>query len=254
MCARVRRGYIPHPRHWEKLPRPRRGRRSPSRAAHVPFRLSRHGDNVHPVGNLLSYGDNLDILQRYVADESVDLVSLDPPFNSNATYDVLFAEQGGAPAANQIILGVKAGTRVVPTSMSCAGVIEARAPLSVSSSQCPSLQSQCAKRGGGRLLPRGMGGAGRFPRVQLLTVAKLWTARRGSKVRCRRDKCDLARGLQRPERREHAANIGSHLELRDSDATVIRYYFWRIVERRISHSDAMVRIKTSLDKAQNVLK
>ena len=52
--------------------------------------------------NLLYYGDNLDILRRYVADESVDLVYLDPPFNSNATYNVLFAEQNGAQAASQI--------------------------------------------------------------------------------------------------------------------------------------------------------
>jgi 16S rRNA G966 N2-methylase RsmD len=35
-------------------------------------------------GNLLYYGDNLDILRRYVDDESVDLIYLDPPFNSNA--------------------------------------------------------------------------------------------------------------------------------------------------------------------------
>lgn len=53
-------------------------------------------------GNLLYYGDNLDILRRYVDAESVDLVYLDPPFNSNATYNVLFAEQSGAQAASQI--------------------------------------------------------------------------------------------------------------------------------------------------------
>lgn len=52
--------------------------------------------------NTLYYGDNLDILRRYVADESVDLVYLDPPFNSNATYNVLFAEQDGTQAASQI--------------------------------------------------------------------------------------------------------------------------------------------------------
>ena len=34
--------------------------------------------------NTLYYGDNLDILRQYVPDESVDLVYLDPPFNSNA--------------------------------------------------------------------------------------------------------------------------------------------------------------------------
>jgi hypothetical protein len=40
--------------------------------------------------NLLYYGDNLDILQRYVKDETVDLVYLDPPFKSNQDYNVLF--------------------------------------------------------------------------------------------------------------------------------------------------------------------
>ena len=49
--------------------------------------------------NLLYYGDNLDVLRRHVADESVDLVYLDPPFNSNASYNVLFAEHGTKAAA-----------------------------------------------------------------------------------------------------------------------------------------------------------
>ena len=52
--------------------------------------------------NVLYYGDNLDILRRYVKDESVDLVYLDPPFNSNATYNVLFKEKDGSEAASQI--------------------------------------------------------------------------------------------------------------------------------------------------------
>jgi site-specific DNA-methyltransferase (adenine-specific) len=52
--------------------------------------------------NTLYYGDNLDVLQRYVADESVDLVYLDPPFNSNQDYNVLFQERSGAQAAAQI--------------------------------------------------------------------------------------------------------------------------------------------------------
>jgi site-specific DNA-methyltransferase (adenine-specific) len=52
--------------------------------------------------NTLYYGDNLDILRRYVKDESVDLVYLDPPFNSNANYNVLFAEKNGSKAASQI--------------------------------------------------------------------------------------------------------------------------------------------------------
>ena len=52
--------------------------------------------------NRLYYGDNLDVLRRYVADESVDLVYLDPPFNSNATYNVLFGDQDGSRSAAQI--------------------------------------------------------------------------------------------------------------------------------------------------------
>ncbi len=52
--------------------------------------------------NTLYYGDNLDILRRYVRDESVDLVYLDPPFNSNASYNVLFGGKGGAKSAAQI--------------------------------------------------------------------------------------------------------------------------------------------------------
>ncbi len=52
--------------------------------------------------NKLYYGDNLDVLRRHVADESVDLVYLDPPFNSNQSYNVLFAEHDGTRAAAQI--------------------------------------------------------------------------------------------------------------------------------------------------------
>lgn len=45
--------------------------------------------------NTLYYGDNLAILQKYVADASVDLIYLDPPFNSNRSYSVLFKNEGG---------------------------------------------------------------------------------------------------------------------------------------------------------------
>lgn len=49
--------------------------------------------------NVLYYGNNLDVLRRHVKAESVDLVYLDPPFNSNANYNVLFAEHGVKAAA-----------------------------------------------------------------------------------------------------------------------------------------------------------
>ena len=55
-----------------------------------------------PTTNTLSYGDNLHILRDYIEDESVDLVYLDPPFNSNATYHVLFRAPGGEQSQAQI--------------------------------------------------------------------------------------------------------------------------------------------------------
>jgi DNA modification methylase len=45
--------------------------------------------------NTLFYGDNLLILRDHIPDESIDLVYLDPPFNSNRSYNVLFKEEGG---------------------------------------------------------------------------------------------------------------------------------------------------------------
>lgn len=63
--------------------------------------------SVYPEGemasmNVLYYGDNLEILQRYVDDESVDLVYLDPPFKSDEDYNVLFEAQNGSRAAAQV--------------------------------------------------------------------------------------------------------------------------------------------------------
>ena len=52
--------------------------------------------------NTLFYGDNLPILRDYIASESVDLVYLDPPFNSSRSYNVLFKEEGGQESQSQI--------------------------------------------------------------------------------------------------------------------------------------------------------
>ena len=61
---------------------------------------------VTPTGatprDLLYYGDNLGVLRRYVKDETVDLIYLDPPFNSSQDYNVLFAEPTGERSAAQI--------------------------------------------------------------------------------------------------------------------------------------------------------
>jgi len=52
--------------------------------------------------NQLYFGDNLSVLREHIPDESVDLIYLDPPFNSNATYNVLFKERSGEDSAAQI--------------------------------------------------------------------------------------------------------------------------------------------------------
>jgi site-specific DNA-methyltransferase (adenine-specific) len=52
--------------------------------------------------NQLYYGDNYEVLQRYIKDGSVDLVYLDPPFNSRQDYNVLFAEKDGSQSSSQI--------------------------------------------------------------------------------------------------------------------------------------------------------
>jgi site-specific DNA-methyltransferase (adenine-specific) len=49
----------------------------------------------------LYYGDNLDVLRRHVGEEEVDLVYLDPPFNSSASYNLLFSEPDGSWSASQ---------------------------------------------------------------------------------------------------------------------------------------------------------
>src|SRR5438270_11256146 len=52
--------------------------------------------------NTLFYGDNLFILREHVPSESVDLVYLDPPFNSSRNYNVLFKDEKGIDSESQI--------------------------------------------------------------------------------------------------------------------------------------------------------
>ncbi|MFC4292632.1 DNA methyltransferase [Sphingorhabdus arenilitoris] len=52
--------------------------------------------------NILYYGDNLHVLREHVRDESVDLIYLDPPFNSNANYNILFKSPEGQDSDAQI--------------------------------------------------------------------------------------------------------------------------------------------------------
>jgi len=52
--------------------------------------------------NQLHYGDNLDVLRNEIEDESIDLIYLDPPFNSKATYNVLFKDKTDDKSSAQI--------------------------------------------------------------------------------------------------------------------------------------------------------
>lgn len=54
--------------------------------------------------NTLYYGDNLKILRDYIKDESVDLIYLDPPFNSNRNNNVLFKDESREPPVDQTLV------------------------------------------------------------------------------------------------------------------------------------------------------
>jgi hypothetical protein len=71
----------------------------------LPFSLCRRlTDSYSPCVGTLYYGDNLDILRRYLKDDSVDLVYLDPPFNSAQNYNAFFHAKDGTDAASQLQL------------------------------------------------------------------------------------------------------------------------------------------------------
>jgi hypothetical protein len=57
--------------------------------------------NLVDSANRLYFGDNVNVLRERIADESVDLIYLDPPFNSNANYNVLFKAQTGQSSQAQ---------------------------------------------------------------------------------------------------------------------------------------------------------
>ncbi|MBE0415616.1 MAG: site-specific DNA-methyltransferase, partial [Dehalococcoidia bacterium] len=52
--------------------------------------------------NVLYYGDNLEILRKYIPDNSIDLIYLDPPFSSKKDYNIIFKEASGELSAAQI--------------------------------------------------------------------------------------------------------------------------------------------------------
>ena len=57
---------------------------------------------IRAMPNTLYFGDNLHVLREHIANESVDLIYLDPPFNSNANYNILFKSPEGQDSDAQI--------------------------------------------------------------------------------------------------------------------------------------------------------
>jgi 16S rRNA G966 N2-methylase RsmD len=58
------------------------------------------------VTNKLFYGDNLYVLREHVASESVDLIYLDPPFNSNANYNIQSSRRPATALTRRVSRGV----------------------------------------------------------------------------------------------------------------------------------------------------
>jgi site-specific DNA-methyltransferase (adenine-specific) len=67
--------------------------------------------------NVLYYGDNLDILRRYLPDAAVDLVYLDPPFNSNRDYNVIFRDESGNATDAQLLVFESPSWRFNPNAL-----------------------------------------------------------------------------------------------------------------------------------------
>ncbi len=81
--------------------------------------------------NILYYGDNLDVLRQHVSDESVDLIYLDPPFNSKRTYNVLFKTKTGDEAQAQIEAFDDSWTWSQQSEATYAELVQGGAPLKV---------------------------------------------------------------------------------------------------------------------------
>jgi adenine specific DNA methylase Mod len=64
--------------------------------------MTRMDARLNGGGNRLYFGDNLTVLREHVKDESVDLIYLDPPFNSDANYNVLFRSPTGQESDAQV--------------------------------------------------------------------------------------------------------------------------------------------------------
>ncbi len=70
----------------------------------MPISVKENPANKHHeyMSNALYYGDNLTVLRNELPDGSVDLIYLDPPFNSNANYNILFRDKAGTGSQAQL--------------------------------------------------------------------------------------------------------------------------------------------------------
>jgi site-specific DNA-methyltransferase (adenine-specific) len=109
--------------------------------------------------NKLYYGDNLDVLRRYVPSESVDLVYLDPPFKSQQDYNVLFAEKD----ENVNVAHIRDLRGVLDREKAEIGVL-----ITMEPSTRP-MKKEAAEAGSYKSPFSGE----RFPRIQILTIEQL---------------------------------------------------------------------------------
>ncbi len=81
--------------------------------------------------NRLYFGDNLEVLDEHVADESVDLIYLDPPFNSNRNYSVIFGRNRAADETVAQSDAFEDTWRWTPTTETLIGELSNTAPTRV---------------------------------------------------------------------------------------------------------------------------
>jgi site-specific DNA-methyltransferase (adenine-specific) len=143
--------------------------------------------NVPAKNNHLYFGDNLNILREHIRDESVDLIYLDPPFNSHANYNVLFKSPKGADGGidgliyfnegdklpKKIIVSVKGGENVSRTMVAdLKNAVErekAQLGLFVTLTPPTAPMKTEASAAGFYESPLGLS----FPKIQILTVSGL---------------------------------------------------------------------------------
>lgn len=87
-----------------------------------------------PSGNTLYYGDCLEVMEKFLADESIDLIYLDPPFNSNADYNIIFGKQRNGKPAQVTAFGDtwRWGGRGTEDAVQIAGALKHPAHVAVS--------------------------------------------------------------------------------------------------------------------------